>query len=501
MTAGVRAVGDNALFIDAGLIPLEELHRIAGALRRDARVAAAIVGEQSIYAIFFGPPDRDLVQRSLEQHVEAGVHKWRRHDIAVDFAEAQGPDLSRFLEEKSLDLDAFLGQIATMRLKARYLGFRAGFAYLEGWPEAWRLPRRATSRNVVPAGSFAIAGATAGFYPIDSPGGWNLLGRTGVRLWDPWRDPPNLIAEGDEVAIIPRTGRAAAHVIETAHLSRSDPPVACIERAGQLTMSVRATDWKRVALGLAEGGAYDQPAAGAANLAVGNRAGAGILECVLVGPDVRLFEPRRCAWAGSVAPLSVDGRSVPPGLPFTVERGETISIGRITGGLRGYLAIEGGLGDDAAPFDVGPERLRSGALLWPRGGSEMASAERGGGSPSTIEITAGPHPLPWSLAEEIVRGGWSVSSSLDRVGIRMVHEGSGRVMPPSGSDRLSSCGAQFGSIQWHPSGDLMILGPDHPITGGYLQPFTVRRSELWKVGQLVPGQRVTWQIADFAEGD
>jgi len=94
-----------------------------------------------------------------------------------------------------------------------------------------------------------------------------------------------------------------------------------------------------------------------------------------------------------------------------------------------------------------------------------------------------------------MRGTWIVSSSLDRVGIRVGPEDGRRIIPPSGSDRLPSCGAQFGSIQWHPTGDLMILGPDHPTTGGYLQPFTVRRRELWKVGQLAPGQRVSWQVS------
>jgi KipI family sensor histidine kinase inhibitor len=492
MTAGVRAVGDNALFVDVGLIPSDELHRIKEALRRDVRVAAAIVGEQSIYAIFFGPPDRDLLERAFQSHPESPVHEQRRHDITVDFGNESGPDLEQFLEEKNLDRDAFLRGIAALRLKARYLGFRAGFAYLDGWPDAWRVPRRATSRSLVPAGSFAIAGSMAGFYPTDSPGGWNLLGRTDLRLWNPWRDPPNLIGAGDEIAILPSVGLAAAHIVETARIPRSDPPVARIERPGQLTLSVRATGWERVALGLPEGGAYDEPAAGAANLAAGNRAGAGILECVLVGPDVRLFQRRCCCWAGSVATVTVDGRNVPLGLPFTVERGETISIGRITGGLRGYLAIEGGVGDDAAPFDIGPQRLRSGALLWPQRGSETQSAKRGAGSPSTIELSTGPHPLPGNLAVEVAGRRWKVTSSMDRVGIRLAQEAGG-LLPPSGSDRLPSCGAQFGSIQWHPSGDLMVLGPDHPITGGYLQPFTVRRRELWKIGQLVPGQFVTWQ--------
>src|SRR5207247_3809756 len=87
-----------------------------------------------------------------------------------------------------------------LRLTARYLGFRAGFAYLDGWPAEWAMPRRPTSRPVK-RGSFAVGGSVAGFYPIDTPGGWNLLGTTDALLWDARRDPPNLIEAGDEIVI------------------------------------------------------------------------------------------------------------------------------------------------------------------------------------------------------------------------------------------------------------------------------------------------------------
>ena len=55
---------------------------------------------------------------------------------------------------------------------------------------------------------------------------------------------------------------------------------------------------------------------------------------------------------------------------------------------------------------------------------------------------------------------------------------------------LPSCGAQFGTIQWHADGSIVALGPDHPVTGGYLQPATVLSTELWKLAQLAPGDRV-----------
>jgi KipI family sensor histidine kinase inhibitor len=79
------------------------------------------------------------------------------------------------------------------------IGFAPGFPYLSGLDPALALPRLATPRTAVPAGSVAIGGAQTGIYPRESPGGWRLLGRTPVRLFDPMREPPALLAPGDRV--------------------------------------------------------------------------------------------------------------------------------------------------------------------------------------------------------------------------------------------------------------------------------------------------------------
>ena len=74
-----------------------------------------------------------------------------------------------------------------------------GFPFLAGLPVKLHVPRLATPRTHVPAGSVAIAGAQAGIYPLDSPGGWNLIGRTPVRLFDTDANPPSLLRPGDRV--------------------------------------------------------------------------------------------------------------------------------------------------------------------------------------------------------------------------------------------------------------------------------------------------------------
>lgn len=83
--------------------------------------------------------------------------------------------------------------------RVAFCGFAPGFGYLTGLPERYHLPRRAVPRTRVPAGSVAVAGPYAGVYPRDSPGGWHLLGRTDVVLFDPDRDPVALLTPGTRV--------------------------------------------------------------------------------------------------------------------------------------------------------------------------------------------------------------------------------------------------------------------------------------------------------------
>ena len=89
------------------------------------------------------------------------------------------------------------------RYRALFLGFAPGFAYLGPLPSGLVVPRRATPRTHVPAGSVAIAGGYTAVYPGQSAGGWHLLGRTDAALWDPFRDPPALLAPGDIVRFVP----------------------------------------------------------------------------------------------------------------------------------------------------------------------------------------------------------------------------------------------------------------------------------------------------------
>lgn len=121
---------------------------------------------------------------------------WR---LPVCYDPALAPDLAEVAERCKLTPDAVAAAHAGGRFFVYMLGFMPGLAYMGGLDAALHLPRRASPRTRVPAGSVAIAESMTTIYPWDSPGGWHLIGRTPLRLFDARRAEPILLAAGDEV--------------------------------------------------------------------------------------------------------------------------------------------------------------------------------------------------------------------------------------------------------------------------------------------------------------
>lgn len=113
-----------------------------------------------------------------------------------------GPDLAFVAHTWGVDVAEAVRRHGEVEYVAAFCGFAPGFAYLAGLPDALAVPRRESPRSQVPAGSVALAGSWCGVYPSASPGGWRLIGRTDVALWDPAADPPALLAPGTRVRFV-----------------------------------------------------------------------------------------------------------------------------------------------------------------------------------------------------------------------------------------------------------------------------------------------------------
>ena len=139
----------------------------------------------------------------LERHLgETPLPPPKAAEIPTCYGGWLGPDLEFVASHCKLTSD----EVVRIHTSADYLvymmGFTPGFTYLGGMSERIATPRLKTPRTLIPAGSVGIAQQQTGIYPVDSPGGWQLIGRTPVRLFDPQRDPPVVVEAGDYVRFV-----------------------------------------------------------------------------------------------------------------------------------------------------------------------------------------------------------------------------------------------------------------------------------------------------------
>jgi KipI family sensor histidine kinase inhibitor len=195
----LRRYGDRAWLI-SDPDPVALAARLRGA--RWPQPVEVVVGACTCLLVFDGPaPAGESVAAELARTspAPAGVHR-RRHRIPVRY---RGPDLADVAAAAGLAPQEVVALHSGATYRVSFLGFAPGFAYLEGLPEPLRLPRRPVPRVRVPAGSLAVAADYCAIYPGPSPGGWHLLGWTGVQLFDPAASPPSLFQAGDEVVFEP----------------------------------------------------------------------------------------------------------------------------------------------------------------------------------------------------------------------------------------------------------------------------------------------------------
>jgi inhibitor of KinA len=117
----------------------------------------------------------------------------------IEFA----PDLSDVAQRSGLSQEDVVGLHSSPTYLVYFLGFSPGFVYLGGLPALLRTPRLATPRPSIVAGSVGIAGSQTGIYPVGSSGGWRLIGRTPVRMFDPEATPPTRLQPGDRMTFSP----------------------------------------------------------------------------------------------------------------------------------------------------------------------------------------------------------------------------------------------------------------------------------------------------------
>jgi len=206
-----HALGDSALAVDFADESsdrerlLARALSVAGALER-ANIPGVtdVTSAYESVAVFFDPVriERDVEEKIGALVASAGVRasrKARRIEIPVCYDDEFALDLARVASQTFLTDDAIIALHSSTEYTVACIGFVPGFPFLAGLSDKLRVPRLESPRTKVPAGSVAIANAQAGIYPFESPGGWNVIGRTPLRLFDANAESPTLLQAGDRV--------------------------------------------------------------------------------------------------------------------------------------------------------------------------------------------------------------------------------------------------------------------------------------------------------------
>jgi inhibitor of KinA len=149
-----------------------------------------------------GPPSR----RRRRKGAPAPADRMKRAasrvvEIPVCYHPEFAPDIADVARHTQIPATRIVELHSSADYRVACIGFVPGFPFLAGLPKNLTTPRRAIPRKEIPAGSVGIGGAQTGIYPLRSPGGWNLIGRTPVKLFDPQKDPPTLLRAGDRVRL------------------------------------------------------------------------------------------------------------------------------------------------------------------------------------------------------------------------------------------------------------------------------------------------------------
>jgi|GEM_PF-2595 len=429
-------------------------------------------------------------------------------EIDVAYGGDAGPDLDDVAAATGLTPDDVIRRHSDAHYTVGALGFSPGFAFLIGLPAELEVPRRATPRTRVPAGSVGIGGAQTGIYSLPTPGGWSLIGRTTRVMFDPnqqSRFEPRL---GDRVRFRPIP---ADEVIEFPNAARGpleaqshDGALEIIEAGVQTSVQDLGRPGQG-GRGITPGGAVDRSALIAGNRLLGNADDAAGLEWTLLPPAVRVHEPCRIVLTGADPGWLHNGAPVAIGEVVTVAAGDELRAqpGRQPLGARGYLCIAGGIDvpvvrgsralDLSAGFGGGFGRpLHQGDRLPVSVSTDNPEAE----PPGTERLAVDPSSVPFRVlsgpqADRFDAAAWSVflgdSFTVDPQSNRMGLRLNGPAVIPTGGADVISEGVVTGSIQVTGSGQPIVLLPGRATIGGYTKIATVIEADHDRLGQLRSG--------------
>jgi len=523
-----RFAGDNYLFIEFDKEISEEINKqVANVLLTLEKQPISGIHEFiptfCSLCISYDPlrvsPDelKEKIDTLLQQQGTQQLQPPKTVEILTIYGGEYGPDLKDIAEYHGLSPE----EVITIHKEGDYwvglVGFLAGYPYLGGLSPKIATPRRKTPRTSVPRGSVAMAGTQTGIYPIQSPGGWHLIGRAAVNLFDVNKSPPALLSVGDRIKFVEidddtfKQLWSELELQEENRLSKAlkrqqenmGTPVFKIIRPGLFTTIQDLGRPYYQKYGVTVSGAMDRYALRLVNLLVGNTEDQACIEVTMMGPTLEVLRETLLAiTGGNLSPL-LNNEPVPMWQTFLASPGDILSFGGWRSGVRGYISVAGGI---QVPKVLGsrsthvPSRLggldgralQNGDVLGAEFYSHHVEPLEGMCIPpewipsyeskAIIRVLLGPQEDYYTSkgVETFLSSQYSVTDKSDRMGYRLTGPMIDNV---SGTDIISES-IPFGSIQVPSDGQPIIMLADRQTTGGYSKIATVAEVDVDVLAQM-----------------
>lgn len=518
MSRRILPAASRALLVE--LDDLEETIRFRDALAdADLPGIVDLVPAARTVLVEFGPGVRAAELAATLRRIELGEARQVHSEPTIIPVVYDGEDLAEVAGLLGVPVGELIRRHTAVEWTVAFIGFAPGFAYQVCDDPFFNVPRRSSPRTRIPAGSVGLAGNYSGVYPRESPGGWQLLGRTPLAMFDVGRDPAVLLSPGMRVRYqVADPGTPFEVPGALAHIEAGDDALVVVNSGLQTLVQDRGRAGS-AGFGVSPSGSFDRSSARVANRAVGNAPDAALLEIAMAGATLEARGRLVVAVTGAECRLTVtqEGhaeRPVTPGHPLILSDGDRLSIGEATAGVRSYVAVRGGVhaprvfGSSATDLlsGIGPSPVKSGDVL-AVGGAQGGTVIISDGVPAMpptggvvrLDVVLGPR-TDW-FTEDAVRTllsqRWTVTRASNRIGLRL----NGEVpLERAITGELPSEGAVTGAIQVPPQGQPVLFGPDHPLTGGYPIIGSVADHHRDILGQLPVGATVMFHAPrEFGE--
>lgn len=557
----IYALGDSALTIELGYTINENInHRVLAIAyyMRDLEIVgvldimSAYASVSVIYDICEIRKNYTSATRYLTEQIELAIlncdftvtSQIKVVEIPICYDVSLGIDLIEMSLEKKMSITDIIAAHTSKLYRVYLIGFLPGFPYMGIVDESIATPRKKSPRTKIEAGNVGIADAQTGIYPSDSPGGWNIIGKTPLKMFDAKKEYPVFLQPGDDVQFkqisleqFRELKEESEKTSEKLELSQPSPSTSILSviKSGTADSIQDLGRFGFQHLGINPTGVMDRIAAQTANFLVGNVADEAVLECHFPACSIVFHKSILIAISGGDFTPTLDEKEIKLNTPIYVQRGATLNFKKWKNGARTYIAVKNGfeiekwlgsystnLKANAGGFNG--RNLKKDDQIKVKSdshdvGLKMKSEKQDDSffnfhfsifpwhveidnlyAFEEIEILVGNdfETLTDGSQQKLFSNEFLITMRSDKMGYRLLSD---PLIMKNENRFLLSSGVTLGTMQLLPTGQIIILMSDHQTTGGYPKIGHVASASFAALAQTPINKKIRFKLINIEEAE